>query len=98
MSGMIVERRDQVLRTFFSKRRFISSMRLRSAASTKGPFLMLRDMIPPYFRRRTMNLSVRLLLRVFFSRTPQGVHGWRPPDVFPSPPPSGGSIGGVAAR
>ena len=29
----------------------------------------------PYLRRRTMYLSVRLLLRVFFSRTPQGVHG-----------------------
>src|SRR5881628_3683852 len=49
-----------------------------------------------YFLRRTMNLSVRLLLRVFFSRTPHGVHGWRPPEVFPSPPPRGWSIGFIA--
>src|SRR5438552_15789514 len=49
-----------------------------------------------YFLRRTMNLSVLLLLRVFFSRTPHGVHGCRPPDDFPSPPPSGWSIGFIA--
>src|SRR5258706_12336347 len=50
----------------------------------------------PYLRRRTMYLSVRLLLRVFFSRTPQGVQGCRPPEVFPSPPPSAGSTGFMA--
>src|SRR5262245_5782063 len=77
MSGMTVERRDQVLRTFFSKRRFISSILFLRGASTNGPFLMLLAMF--YFLRRTMYFAVRLLLRVFFSRTPQGVQGWRPP-------------------
>src|SRR5258705_16495 len=87
ISGMIVDLRDQVFSTFFSNRRFISSMRLRSEASTNGPFLMLLAMA--YFLRRTMYLPVRLLLRVFRSRTPHGVHGCRPPEVLPSPPPSG---------
>src|SRR5205814_6757136 len=46
-------------------------------------------------RRLTMNLSVRLLLRVLYPRVgwPQGVTGCRPPEVFPSPPPCGWSTG-----
>src|SRR5262249_29307136 len=44
-----------------------------------------------YLRRRTINLPVRLLRRVLypFVGTPQGVTGWRPPEVLPSPPPCG---------
>src|SRR5256885_1321609 len=49
-------------------------------------FLLLRD---------TIHLSVRLLLRVLKPRVgwPQGVTGWRPPEVLPSPPPCGWSTG-----
>src|SRR5207237_1624603 len=39
MSGMIVERRDQVLMTFFSPLEFRSSTFLRRWSSTNGPFL-----------------------------------------------------------
>src|SRR5271165_6238509 len=44
-----------------------------------------------FFQRLTMNASVRLLLRVLKPRVgwPQGVTGWRPPEVLPSPPPCG---------
>src|SRR5215472_17827 len=51
-----------------------------------------------YFRRRTINLLVRLLRRVLypFVGTPHGVTGWRPPDVLPSPPPCGWSTGFIA--
>src|SRR4029077_15988913 len=40
-------------------------------------------------------LSVRLLLRVLcpLVGTPHGVTGCRPPELRPSPPPSGGSTG-----
>src|SRR3990170_2547901 len=41
--GKMTDARDQVLMTFFSLRLFISSMRPRSRASMKGPFLMERD-------------------------------------------------------
>src|SRR5882757_2960987 len=46
-------------------------------------------------RRLTMKTSVRLLLRVLYPRVgwPQGVTGWRPPEVLPSPPPCGWSTG-----
>src|SRR5258707_11837840 len=45
--------------------------------------------------RLTINLSVRLLLRVLYPRVgwPHGVTGCRPPDVLPSPPPCGWSTG-----
>src|SRR5713101_6001253 len=45
--------------------------------------------------RLTINLSVRLLLRVLYPRVgcPQGVTGCRPPEVLPSPPPGGWSTG-----
>src|SRR4029079_12052174 len=38
ISGITVERRDQVLITFFSPPRFITSIFSRSGTSTKGPF------------------------------------------------------------
>src|SRR4051812_39744432 len=49
-------------------------------------------------RRRTMSRSVFLLLRVFLPLVglPHGVTGWRPPEVRPSPPPCGWSIGFIA--
>src|SRR5215208_2466095 len=45
-----------------------------------------------------MNLSVRLLLRVLYPRVgwPQGVTGFLPPEVLPSPPPCGWSTGFIA--
>src|SRR4051812_35014287 len=49
-------------------------------------------------RVRTMNFVVRLFLRVLAPLVglPQGVTGWRPPLVRPSPPPWGWSIGFIA--
>src|SRR5690606_22831000 len=45
MSGMMVERRDQVLMTLRSPAAFCSSTFLSKCSSTKGPFLRLRVMI-----------------------------------------------------
>src|SRR6266516_7249583 len=42
ISGMIVERRDQVRKTFFSLREFIASMRNDRYPSMNGPFLVER--------------------------------------------------------
>src|SRR3977135_2155954 len=42
MSGTIVERRDQVLMTFFSLRVFSASTLMRRWPSTNGPFLSER--------------------------------------------------------
>ena len=39
ISGMTVDRRDQVLMTFLSPERFITSIFSRSGTSIKGPFL-----------------------------------------------------------
>src|SRR5581483_3280727 len=47
MSGMIVERRLQVLMTFFSPRLFSSSTFFSRWSSTKGPFFRLRGMGSP---------------------------------------------------
>src|SRR6266540_7386332 len=60
-----------------------------------GPFLSERAI---YLRLLTMNCEVRLLLRVLAPLVgmPHGVTGWRPPDVLPSPPPSGWSTGFMA--
>ncbi len=62
ISGEIVERRDQVRRTFLSPRVFMPSIFFSRWPSMNGPFFKLRAI---YFDLRcTMNLSVRLLLRV----------------------------------
>jgi len=69
-SGVIIERRDQVLSTYFSRARFMSSIRFASLGSTNGPFFNDRATLPPcapprgvrhadgwatdYFRRFTM--------------------------------------------
>src|SRR3954449_6942231 len=52
----------------------------------RGPYFFLRT-----WRLATMNFWVRLLLRVFLPLVglPHGVTGWRPPELRPSPPPSG---------
>src|ERR1700730_15035293 len=90
ISGVTVERRDQVLMTFFSRSRFIVSTFFARWSSTKGPFFSERAI---YFLplRLTMNFVVRLLRRVLypFAVWPQGLTGRRPPEVLPSPPPSG---------
>ena len=43
ISGITVDRRDQVLMTFLSAPRFIASIFSRSGVSTKGPFF--RDLL-----------------------------------------------------
>src|SRR5690606_23337809 len=110
-----VEARDQVLITFRSPLRFNSSTFLRSFGATKGPFFSERDIfllylsqllvptacrhyfLPP--RRRTMNLLVNLLRRVFLPKAglPHGVLGpGIPIGERPSPPPCGWDSGSIA--
>ena len=43
ISGKTVDERDQVLIMFLEPEVFIASMRLISRSSTKGPFLLDRD-------------------------------------------------------
>src|SRR5689334_20130946 len=97
-SGSTVQRRAHVLSTRFSPLRFSVSILRTRESTTYGPFLMERAMcrLPPYFfRRRTISASLSLRLRVLrpFVILPHGEHGWRPPDVLPSPPPIGWSTG-----
>src|SRR6266540_1265713 len=100
MSGMIVERRDQVLITRLSRLRFRSSIFFSKWSSTKGPFFRERPIgyLPlPLPRRRRIILSESLLRRrVRPSGLPHGLTGWRPPELLPSPPPSGWSTGFMA--
>src|ERR1700753_2725424 len=105
MSGMIVERRDQVLMTDLVPLSFWASTFLSRWSSTNGPFLRLRGMVvllpyrrdPRVRRRRTMSFWDGLVLsRVRPSGLPQGETGWRPPGGLPSPPPWGWSTGFMA--
>src|SRR5262249_16747242 len=61
ISGMIVERRDQVLMTFFSPAAFRPSTFLSRWSSTNGPFFSLPGMAylppPPLRLRRPITLS-----------------------------------------
>src|SRR6266700_2626627 len=50
-SGAMVERRDQVLRTFFWRWRLSSSTRFSSRSSMYGPFLVERPMVSPILLR-----------------------------------------------
>src|SRR4051795_10734975 len=103
MSGMIVDRRDQVLITVFLPDSLRASTFLSRWSSTNGPFFRLRGIsyLPaqrflPVRRRRTINLSDGLVRRVRPSGLPAGLTGWRPPEVLPSPPPCGWSTGFMA--
>src|SRR6202020_2157481 len=98
-SGRIVERRDHVRNTFFSFLSFIAVTFFIRWSSTNGPFANERPIRYLFFPFLvTIHLLVRLLLRVLNPRVgcPQGVTGWRPPEVLPSPPPCGWSTGFMA--
>src|SRR5580692_1732671 len=77
MSGMTVERRLQVLMTFFSLAAFIASTFFKRWVSMKGPFFKLRDIVylPPRAASTatTNNERVRLLwqTRTTFGLTPR---------------------------
>src|SRR5262249_16238262 len=78
ISGVMVERRDHVLMMRFSPDSTIARTFLERCSSTKGPFLIERAMASyRTFRRCTIHLSVRLLLRVLypFVGFPHGVCG-----------------------
>src|SRR5712691_6709033 len=100
ISGTTVDRRDHVLITRLSPRRFISTTFSIRWSSTNGPFLIdlgisyRHPLLLP--RRRTMSLSDGLGLRVRPSFFPHGLTGWRPPLDLPSPPPNGWSTGFMA--
>src|SRR5205814_3010904 len=100
-SGVMVLRRDQVLNTFFSFRSLSAWIFTISDGSTYGPFLTLRPIYVvafPRLRPRTMSfVECFFLCRVFLPSTlPQGLVGGRPPELLPSPPPSGWSTGFMA--
>src|SRR4051812_31275808 len=103
MSGMMVDRRDQVRITVFLPDSLRTSTFLSRWSSTNGPFFRLRGIsylpaqrLLPVRRRRTINLSDGLVRRVRPSGLPAGLTGWRPPEVLPSPPPCGWSTGFMA--
>src|SRR6202050_4464868 len=106
MSGMMVERRDQVLMTFLSPLALSTSTFFSRWSSTNGPFFRLRGMAPqpstyrraPRVRRRRTIIALDFLFRdrVRPSGLPHGDTGWRPPEDLPSPPPSGWSTGFMA--
>src|SRR6195952_743139 len=96
----MVERRLQILMTSWRPDARAASAFLSREPSTNGPFQTERTMsgVPYFFRLwrlRRMNLLVDLFERVFLPLVglPHGVTGWRPPEVRPSPPPCGWSIG-----
>ena len=86
---MMVERRDQVLMTFFSPLELSTSTFFNRWSSTNGPFFKLRGIsaqpfayrrAPRVRRRRTIIESDFLLRdRVRPSALPHGETGWRPP-------------------
>src|SRR2546427_515805 len=104
MAGTIIDRRDQVLMTVLLPLSFCVSTFFIRWSSTKGPFLRLRGIVAcsyrlflPRPRRRLIRRSLALLgLRVRPSGLPHGLTGWRPPELLPSPPPSGWSTGFMA--
>src|SRR6185503_183810 len=55
ISGITVDRRDQVLMTFFSFARFITSIFSRRCVSTNGPFFSERDISAFSCRRRSQD-------------------------------------------
>src|ERR1700756_5990761 len=99
-----MDRRDQVLITVLVPFAFCTSTFFISWSSTKGPFFRLRGiddcsyrLFLPRLRRRLISRSLGLWsLRVRPSGLPHGLTGWRPPELLPSPPPSGWSTGFMA--
>src|SRR6516164_8835429 len=90
ISGTTVERRDQVLMTFFSPPRFMTSIFSRSGTSTKGPFFSdllicfpsglpatVHRQLSYLLRRCTMKRSVRFAFLVLYPLVglPQGETG-----------------------
>src|SRR5215470_6829682 len=70
----------------------------RALPNRAGHVVALSFAYLPTRRRRRIMPSVFLLRRVLVPLVPlpQGVTGWRPPEVRPSPPPWGWSIGFIA--
>src|SRR4026207_966391 len=100
-SGITVERRDQVLIGRLSLvLRALSTFCIRWW-STKGPFLIERDMAwLPYFVRRSRPSTacvglLRRVLKPLVCRR-RGETGGCPAEVRPAPPPCGWSIGFIA--
>src|SRR3984957_17722099 len=104
MAGTIIDRLDHVLITVLLPFSFCTSTFFIRWSSTKGPFLRLRGigdcsyrLFLPRVRRRLISRSLGLFSRrVRPSGLPHGLTGWRPPEVLPSPPPCGWSIGFIA--
>src|SRR5260221_8363735 len=102
IAGTIIERRDQVLITCLVPLSFWTSTLFIRWSSTNGPFFRLRGISGCSYRfflprRRVIIRSLGLLaLRVRPSGFPQGLTGCRPPELLPSPPPSGWSTGFIA--
>src|SRR2546428_14172062 len=92
-SGVMVLRRDHVLKTFFSFRSLRARIFTISDSSTYGPFYAPSHYCVafPRLRPRTMSFVEGFFLcRVFLPSTlPHGLVGGRPPELLPSPPPSG---------
>src|SRR3979409_2244080 len=96
----MVERRLQIVSTSSRPESRAASAFLSREPSTNGPFQTERTMsgVPYFFRLwrlMRMDLLVGLFGGVFLSFVgfPRGVTGGRPPEVRPSPPPCGWSIG-----
>src|SRR5579859_7215619 len=102
IAGTIMERRDHVLMTVLVPLSFCPSTLFIRWSSTKGPFLRLRGIACCSYRlflprRRLISLSLGLCeRRVRPSGLPHGLTGCRPPELLPSPPPSGWSTGFIA--
>src|SRR5437867_717255 len=101
ISGSMVERRDQVFITVLLGLLPMVRTFFRRCSSTNGPFFTDLAMKSPSYllsRRLMIKRCVRLLFRVLnpFVGRPQGLTGCLPPEVFPSPPPWGWSIGFMA--
>src|SRR5262249_52969687 len=102
IAGTIIDRLDHVLMTVLVPLSFWPSTFFIRWSSTKGPFLRLRGIACCSYRlflprRRLISRSLGLCARrVRPSGLPHGLTGWRPPELLPSPPPSGWSTGFIA--
>ena len=97
-SGVIIERRDHVRITCFEPDAAAGSTLLLEARVDERTLL---ERARHYFFPRSLD---DVLVRCAgssascgpWSGTPHGVHGWRPPEERPSPPPMGWSTGFIA--